>query len=228
MKTTSAGRPAIRKTGTIDCDMVETTPVVFRGRLYRFEYVRDRYYKPNKTGDSYFRLVDVDAGTQTAPFARGYHLGAAHVQGDTVYAYGVPSWGGALVQVFWSRDLARWDTQTSDGRLAPHLHMPLQSGADPVLRRMRRWHTRAEYRARALTIAERVHPLGLGADVIAGFPGETVSDHEETMDLVREPEREGLTNEELSVADRVVTARLNPAFSSGKNGASDSSAIDAM
>ena len=75
---------------------------------------------------------------------------------------------------------------TSGGRLAPHLHMPLQSGADPVLRRMRRWHTREQYRTRALEIAERVQPLGLGADVITGFPGETVEDHERTVALVDE------------------------------------------
>jgi threonylcarbamoyladenosine tRNA methylthiotransferase MtaB len=74
----------------------------------------------------------------------------------------------------------------SDGRLAPHLHMPLQSGADPVLRRMRRWHTRGQYRRRTLEIAERVAPLGLGADVITGFPGETGTDHESTRDLVME------------------------------------------
>ncbi len=75
---------------------------------------------------------------------------------------------------------------TSGGRLAPHLHMPLQSGADPVLRRMRRWHTREQYRRRALEIAERVWPLGLGADVIAGFPGETDQDHASTLALVEE------------------------------------------
>ena len=74
----------------------------------------------------------------------------------------------------------------SDGRLAPHLHMPLQSGADAVLRRMRRWHTRGQYRRRALEIAERVAPLGMGADIITGFPGETVADHRTTVDLVAE------------------------------------------
>jgi len=35
-------KPRIEKLGTIDCDMVETTPIVFGGRLYRFEYVRVR------------------------------------------------------------------------------------------------------------------------------------------------------------------------------------------
>lgn len=76
--------------------------------------------------------------------------------------------------------------RTSGGRVAPHLHMPLQSGADPVLRRMRRWHTRQQYRARALEIAEHLPVLGLGADIITGFPGETEEDHEATVALVRE------------------------------------------
>lgn len=76
--------------------------------------------------------------------------------------------------------------ETSGGRLSPHLHMPLQSGADPVLRRMRRWHTREQYRRRALEIARRVTPLGLGADVITGFPGETGEDHASTTALVEE------------------------------------------
>ena len=39
--------------------MVETTPIVFNGRLYRFGDVRDFYYKPNTTGRSHFRFVDV-------------------------------------------------------------------------------------------------------------------------------------------------------------------------
>ena len=75
---------------------------------------------------------------------------------------------------------------TSGDRLATHLHMPLQSGADPVLRRMRRWHTREQYRRRTLEIAEAVSPLGLGADVITGFPGETEADHADTIRLVEE------------------------------------------
>lgn len=75
---------------------------------------------------------------------------------------------------------------TSGGRLTPHLHMPLQSGADAVLRGMRRWHTREQYRERTLEIAERVQPLGLGADIITGFPGETDDDHQQTRRLVEE------------------------------------------
>ena len=75
---------------------------------------------------------------------------------------------------------------TSEGRLAPHVHMPLQSGADPVLKLMRRWHTREQYRVRVLELADRVSPLGLGADVITGFPGETEHDHAETRALIEE------------------------------------------
>mgnify|MGYP001972888457 FL=1 len=75
---------------------------------------------------------------------------------------------------------------SSEGRIAPHFHMPLQSGADPVLRKMRRWHTREEYRIRALNIAEKFPYVGLGADIITGFPGEQDEDHLETVRLVEE------------------------------------------
>ncbi|MFC1530686.1 MiaB/RimO family radical SAM methylthiotransferase [Gemmatimonadota bacterium] len=74
----------------------------------------------------------------------------------------------------------------SDGLLAPHLHVPLQSGSDPVLQRMRRWHTREQYRRRVLEITDHVQPLGLGADIIVGFPGETDADHSLTRALVEE------------------------------------------
>jgi len=75
---------------------------------------------------------------------------------------------------------------TSGGRLAPHFHMPLQSGSDLILQSMRRWHTRAMYRERAMEISGRIPVLGLGADVITGFPGETEEDHLQTLALVEE------------------------------------------
>ena len=97
---------------------------------------------------------------------------------------------------------------TSRGRVAPHLHMPLQSGADAVLRRMRRWHTREAYRVRALEIAGRLPRLGLGADVIAGFPGETERDHQETVRLVEELPYTYLHVFPFSPKDRTDAARL--------------------
>jgi hypothetical protein len=100
-------KPIIKKLGTIDCDMVETTPVVFHDKLYRFEYVRNNY-QPNKTSDSYFRFVDVKTGKAMPSFAKGYHLGSAHIEDDTAYVYGVNIWDGDRIQVFWSKDLENW------------------------------------------------------------------------------------------------------------------------
>jgi threonylcarbamoyladenosine tRNA methylthiotransferase MtaB len=66
--------------------------------------------------------------------------------------------------------------------VAAHLHAPLQSGSNRILKRMgRHWYTATSYRARLERLAERMPVLGLGADVIAGFPGETESDHRETI-----------------------------------------------
>jgi threonylcarbamoyladenosine tRNA methylthiotransferase MtaB len=70
-------------------------------------------------------------------------------------------------------------------QLAAHLHAPLQSGSNRVLRRMgRHWYTADSYRARIEWLAGRLPVLGLGADIIAGFPGETAADHGATMALV--------------------------------------------
>jgi threonylcarbamoyladenosine tRNA methylthiotransferase MtaB len=69
--------------------------------------------------------------------------------------------------------------------LAAHLHAPLQSGSNRVLKRMgRHWYTVESYRARLEWLAARLPVLGLGADIIAGFPGETDDDHRATTALV--------------------------------------------
>ena len=69
--------------------------------------------------------------------------------------------------------------------LAAHLHAPLQSGSNRVLKRMgRHWYTAESYRARIEWLAERLPVFGLGADVIAGFPGETNADHATTLGLL--------------------------------------------
>ncbi len=70
-------------------------------------------------------------------------------------------------------------------QLAPHLHAPLQSGSNRVLKRMgRHWYTTESYRARLEWLGSRLPVFGLGADVIAGFPGETDADHRATVDLI--------------------------------------------
>ena len=72
------------------------------------------------------------------------------------------------------------------GVIAPHLHLPLQSGSDRVLRIMRRPYNARMYRSLAERLAGAIPDLGLGADVIAGHPGERDRDFEATMALVRE------------------------------------------
>jgi alpha-L-fucosidase len=101
-------RPEIRKLGTLDLLVVETTPVVFRDRLYRFEYVRKEYHA-NKTGDSYFRFIDVETSTETAAFAQGYDLGCAFADGDAMWVFGVDNWDGENIAVFRSTDLKHWE-----------------------------------------------------------------------------------------------------------------------
>jgi len=71
--------------------------------------------------------------------------------------------------------------------VAAHLHAPLQSGSNRVLKRMgRRWYTAESYRDRIEWLAARLPIFGLGADVIAGFPGESAADHAATCALLRE------------------------------------------
>lgn len=68
--------------------------------------------------------------------------------------------------------------------IAPHLHLPLQSGSDRILRFMRRPYNVAMYRAVVERLAAARPGLGLGADVIVGFPGESEDDFAATLSLV--------------------------------------------
>lgn len=100
----------ITKLGTIDCDLVETTPIVFKNKLYRYEYVREGY-KKNTTGDSYSRFIDHKSGEATPSFAEGYHLGSAFVHRDSVYVTAVDIWDGENIRMFVSADLKTWKSR---------------------------------------------------------------------------------------------------------------------
>ncbi|MCR4411919.1 MAG: tRNA (N(6)-L-threonylcarbamoyladenosine(37)-C(2))-methylthiotransferase MtaB [Thermoguttaceae bacterium] len=69
-------------------------------------------------------------------------------------------------------------------RLCPHLHLPMQSGADRVLRRMRRRASAAQFIEQCLAMRERLDRPSLTTDVIVGFPGETDADFEATCRAV--------------------------------------------
>jgi tRNA-2-methylthio-N6-dimethylallyladenosine synthase len=70
--------------------------------------------------------------------------------------------------------------------LAHHIHMPVQSGSDRVLRRMIRRYTRAEYTTRVRRLLAARSDMTVSTDLIVGFPGETEEDFQATLDLVRE------------------------------------------
>jgi tRNA-2-methylthio-N6-dimethylallyladenosine synthase len=70
--------------------------------------------------------------------------------------------------------------------LCEHIHLPLQSGSSPVLKRMRRTYTRERYLDRVALIRELVPDCALTTDIIVGFPGETEADFEQTLSLVEE------------------------------------------
>jgi threonylcarbamoyladenosine tRNA methylthiotransferase MtaB len=78
------------------------------------------------------------------------------------------------------------DLVADSPRLAPHFHLPLQHGADSVLRRMRRPYTAAEYRQLVERIRALLPHASIGSDVIVGFPGETASDFEQTESILLE------------------------------------------
>jgi len=73
----------------------------------------------------------------------------------------------------------------STERMAQHFHMPLQSGCDRVLAAMHRWYRAEHYARRVELIRERLPHAGIGADVIAGFPGESDAEHAETVAFIR-------------------------------------------
>jgi len=70
--------------------------------------------------------------------------------------------------------------------LAPHFHIPLQSGSDRILRKMRRPYTAQRYLDLLRYINAELPDAGLGTDMLVGFPGESESDFQATCDLVKE------------------------------------------
>jgi len=75
---------------------------------------------------------------------------------------------------------------SSSRRICPHLHLPLQSGADEILRRMNRPYTRAFFRDLVLGISAKMPQAAIGVDVMVGFPGEDEQAFGQTYDLLRE------------------------------------------
>ncbi|HEV2447641.1 MAG TPA: radical SAM protein [Candidatus Sulfopaludibacter sp.] len=116
---------------------------------------------------------------------------------------GRESLAGLVRRIFWNTELARlrlssiepmdWDAdligmmrEFGGRRLARHAHLPLQSGSDAVLRRMHRRYRPWHYAGKVAKLVDAAGPdMTLGADVMAGFPGESDREFEETVELIK-------------------------------------------
>jgi len=70
--------------------------------------------------------------------------------------------------------------------LCEHLHLPVQSGSNRILRRMNRGYSREHYLEKVASLRQACPGLALSTDLIVGFPGETEADFGQTLDLMRE------------------------------------------
>ncbi len=84
----------------------------------------------------------------------------------------------------WSGDLLA--LVAGEARIAKHVHLPLQSGSDAVLKRMFRKYRTRHYASRVELARKLMPDAAIGADVMAGFPGETEAEFQETLNFIRE------------------------------------------
>ena len=77
-------------------------------------------------------------------------------------------------------------------RLCKHIHLPVQSGSNRVLKRMNRKYTREQYCEKIEQLRAHCPEIAISSDFIAGFPGETDADFEQTLDLIRTVRFDGL------------------------------------
>jgi tRNA-2-methylthio-N6-dimethylallyladenosine synthase len=71
------------------------------------------------------------------------------------------------------------------GKLCPHIHLPVQSGSDRILASMNRGYTRERYLDKVAELRDSCPDIAITSDIIVGFPGETTSEFEETLGLIR-------------------------------------------
>jgi tRNA-2-methylthio-N6-dimethylallyladenosine synthase len=77
-------------------------------------------------------------------------------------------------------------------KLCEHLHLPVQSGSDSVLKRMRRGYNREEYLERIRRLRDRRPGVALSTDIIVGFPGENEAEFADTLEILQEVEYDDL------------------------------------
>jgi len=93
-------------------------------------------------------------------------------------------------------------------RICRHIHLPVQSGSDAVLKRMGRGYTRDEYLARIELLKGLYPDMAITTDIIVGFPGETEADFEATMGLLRTVRFDNIFSFMYSSRPNTAAARL--------------------
>ncbi len=88
-------------------------------------------------------------------------------------------------------DQATIDVIAKYDNMMPHIHLPVQSGSDSVLKKMNRKYTKASYLALIEAIKANIPGVSITTDIIVGFPTETEADFLETLDLVEKVDFEG-------------------------------------
>jgi tRNA-2-methylthio-N6-dimethylallyladenosine synthase len=95
-------------------------------------------------------------------------------------------------------------------KLCPHLHLPVQSGSDRILRRMNRRYTRRDYLEKIERLRRLCPAIAISSDFIVGFPGETETDFGNTLALLAELEYDGIFAFKYSDRPDTPAARFQP------------------
>lgn len=94
-------------------------------------------------------------------------------------------------------------------KLCNHIHLPVQSGSDHILKKMNRRYTRDTYLDK-ISLLRKINPdMAISTDIIVGFPGETSQDFEQTLKLIREAEYDSLFAFKYSDRPQVPAARFS-------------------
>ena len=83
-------------------------------------------------------------------------------------------------------------TMAESSKVCEHIHLPLQSGSNNVLKRMNRGYTYDDYKMKVSELRKRIPGISITSDIIAGFPGETDNDHLDTIKALKEIEFDGI------------------------------------
>ena len=114
----------------------------------------------------------------------------------------------------------------ADGTICPHLHLPIQSGSERTLRRMRRKYSKADYQ-RIVASARDANPdVAIATDVMVGFPGESSDDFAESFDFIAATEFAYLHVFSYSMRPRTVAAHMKENVQDGEKKARVQAMID--